>query len=96
SYRLVGLECCLPKMLTLTSDKRLREWATANNVIPDAQNGFRPGYRTDNYFILVCAIGRARAEGKPFFVFFGDMTNAFPYTDMSRLWVDMYSTGVSG
>jgi hypothetical protein len=24
------------------------------------------------------------------------MTNAFPYTDMSRLWVDMYAAGVGG
>lgn len=97
TYRLVSLECCLLKILTLLFDERLHEWADANSVIPDTQNGFHQGHRTDdNCYILVSAIARARAEGKPSFVFFGDMTNAFPYTDMSRLWVDLYSAGVSG
>jgi hypothetical protein len=41
SYRLVGLECCLLKILTLF-DGRLREWANANDIIPNTQNGFRP------------------------------------------------------
>ena len=97
SYRLVGLECCLLKVLTLLLDGRLREWAAANKIIPDSQNGFQPDHRTDdNSFILLCAIHRARAEGKTLYVFFGDMTNAFPYTDVGRLWTDMYSAGVSG
>ncbi|KAJ6482322.1 hypothetical protein C8R47DRAFT_1283329 [Mycena vitilis] len=35
-------------------DERLREWAEANNIIPDSQNGFRAGHRTeDNCFILL-------------------------------------------
>ncbi|KAJ6601940.1 hypothetical protein DFH09DRAFT_806021, partial [Mycena vulgaris] len=97
SYRLVGLECCLLNVLTLLFDERLREWADANSIIPDSQNSFRPGHRTENNcFILICAIARARAEGKPVFVFFGDMTNTFPYTDDGRLWAVMYAAGVSG
>jgi hypothetical protein len=97
SYRLVGLECCLLKVLTLLLDGRLREWAASKNFIPDSQNGFQPDHRTDdNSFILLCAIQRARAEGKTLYVFFGDMTNAFPYTDVARLWTDMYAAGVSG
>ncbi|KAJ7864655.1 hypothetical protein B0H13DRAFT_1574580, partial [Mycena leptocephala] len=90
SYRLVGLECCLLKILTLLLDGRLREWAASMNIVPDSQNGFQPGHRTDdNSFILLCAIHRARAEGKTLYVFFGDMTNTFPYTDIARLWSDM-------
>ncbi|KAF7374452.1 Reverse transcriptase domain-containing protein [Mycena sanguinolenta] len=97
SYRIVGLECCLLKILTLLFDQRLQEWADANDAIPNTQNGFRPGHRTDdNCFILACAIARARAEGKTLYVFFGDLTNAFPYTDVPRLWVDMYAANVSG
>lgn len=83
-------------MLTLLLDGRLREWAAANNVIPDSQNGFQEDHGADdNSFILLCAIHRARAEGKALYVFFGDTTNAFPYTDIGRLWTDMYATGVS-
>ncbi|KAJ6631076.1 hypothetical protein B0H10DRAFT_1682584, partial [Mycena sp. CBHHK59/15] len=93
----ITVECYLLKVLTLLFDERLHEWAEANRVIPDSQNSFRPGYRTeDNCFILICAIARACAESKPLYVFFGDMTNMFPYTDVGRLWADMYATGVSG
>ena len=57
SYRLVGLECCLLKVMTLLIDRRLRAWAEENNVLPDSQNGFREGYRThNNSFILRTAI----------------------------------------
>ncbi|KAJ6464635.1 hypothetical protein C8R47DRAFT_918224, partial [Mycena vitilis] len=97
SYRLVGMECGLLQIMTMTLDERLREWTDANHIIPDSQNGFRPNHRTDdNSFILLCAIQRARAERKTLYIFFGNMTNAFPYTDIGRLWSDMYSAGVSG
>jgi hypothetical protein len=87
----------LLKILTLLFDDRLREWADVNNIILNTQNGFCPGYCTDNNcFILISAIARAHAEGKPLYEFFGDMTNAFPYTDVSRLWVDMYAAGFLG
>jgi hypothetical protein len=59
-YRLVRLECCLLKVLTLLIDRRLQAWAEANNVLPDSQNGFREGYRThNNSFILRVAIEKA-------------------------------------
>ncbi|KAJ6536219.1 hypothetical protein B0H19DRAFT_963140, partial [Mycena capillaripes] len=91
------MECGLLQMYTMLLDERLREWGDANDFIPDSQNGFCPNRRTDdNSFILLCAIQRARAEGKTLYVFFGDMTNAFPYTDVARLWTNMYAAGVSG
>ncbi|KAJ7918127.1 hypothetical protein B0H13DRAFT_1607634, partial [Mycena leptocephala] len=97
SYRLVGMECGLLQMFTMIFEERIREWDGVNKIIPDSQNGFRTNRRTDdNSFILLCAIQRARAEGKTLFVFFGNMTNAFPYTDVARLWTDMYAAGVSG
>ncbi|KAJ6554688.1 hypothetical protein B0H19DRAFT_886605, partial [Mycena capillaripes] len=96
SYRLVGMECCLLLMYRMLLDERLREWAEASSVFPDSQDGFRPGRRTDvNSFILMCAIQRARVEGKTLYVFFGDMKSTFPSTDVARLWTDMYTAGVS-
>ncbi|KAJ6613470.1 hypothetical protein B0H10DRAFT_1805566, partial [Mycena sp. CBHHK59/15] len=63
SYYLVGLECCLLKVLTLLFDERLREWTDANDMVPDSQTGFHPGHCTnDNIFILLCAVHWARAE----------------------------------
>jgi hypothetical protein len=53
SYRLVGLECCLLKCLTLLIDLRIQAWAETYHILPDFQNGFRKKYRThNNSFIL--------------------------------------------
>lgn len=41
SYRLIALECCMLKMLTLIIDRRLREGAEDIGVIPKTQNGFQ-------------------------------------------------------
>ncbi|KAF5375862.1 hypothetical protein D9615_008181 [Tricholomella constricta] len=96
-YRLVGLESCLLKLLTLLVDKRLREWAEHEDVLPDTQNGFRPHHRTNNNsFILRCAIERAHAQRKPLYVAFIDLENAFPSTDLPLLWTKLYRRGVSG
>jgi hypothetical protein len=47
-------------------------------------------------FILRCAIDRARALGKPLFVVFADLSNAFPSTDQATLWLKMRAAGAGG
>lgn len=97
SYRLIGLECCLLKVLTLLIDMRIREWAEAYKILPDSQNGFREKYRThNNSFVVRCAIDKARAEGKNLHVAFVDLTNAFPSTDLPTLWIKLFNAGVAG
>jgi hypothetical protein len=97
SYRLVGLECCLLKFLTLLIDRRLRAWAEENKVLPDSQNGFREGYRThNNSFILRTAVEKARSEGKVLYVVFIDLRNAFPSTHLPTLWLKLFRSGVLG
>ncbi|KAJ6582158.1 hypothetical protein B0H19DRAFT_870440, partial [Mycena capillaripes] len=53
-----GLSVCsreLLKVLTLLIHKRITDWAVSRGLIPDYQNGFRVGYRTNkNPFILRC------------------------------------------
>ncbi|KAF7360729.1 Reverse transcriptase domain-containing protein [Mycena venus] len=81
SYRLVGLECCLLKVLTMLFDDRLREWAATKNIIPDMQNSFRLGYRTDdNCLSSFAPLPELARKGSRF----------------GRLWVDMYAAGVGG
>jgi exonuclease III len=97
SYRLVGLECCLLKVLTLLIDRRLRAWADAYNILPDSQNGFREAYRThNNSFILRTAIEKARFMGETLYVAFIDLKNAFPSTHLPTLWSRLFLAGVSG
>ncbi|KAJ7587653.1 hypothetical protein C8J56DRAFT_786320 [Mycena floridula] len=43
NYRLVALESCLLKMLTLLIDGRFQEWMTLEGIVPASQNGFREG-----------------------------------------------------
>jgi hypothetical protein len=66
-------------------------------MLPPSQNAFRAGYHTnDNMFILRCAIDRVRALGKPLFVAFADLSNAFPSTDQATLWLKMRAAGAGG
>lgn len=97
SYRLIALESCLLKTLTLLIALRFREWMSDENIIPHSQNGFREGYRTNNNsFILRCAIDKARSMGKPLYICFVDCTNAFPATHRPTLWAKLYARGVGG
>ncbi|KAJ6467641.1 hypothetical protein C8R47DRAFT_990337, partial [Mycena vitilis] len=96
-YRLIALECCMLKMLTLIIDRRIREGAADIGAIPSTQNGFQDGLRTnDNVFVLLCLIDKAQSENKPLYVAYLDLKNAFPGTDRSTLWVKLALLGVSG
>ncbi|KAJ7181567.1 hypothetical protein C8R43DRAFT_835792, partial [Mycena crocata] len=96
-YRLIALECCMLKMLTLIIDQRIREGAESLGVIPVTQNGFQDHLRTnDNVFVLLCLIDKADSEGKPLYVAYLDLKNAFPGTDRSTLWVKLAVMGISG
>ncbi|KAJ7101767.1 hypothetical protein C8R44DRAFT_641348, partial [Mycena epipterygia] len=55
TYRIIALESCVLKILTLLIHKYITDWATSRGLIPDYQNGFREGYGTNNNpFILRC------------------------------------------
>jgi hypothetical protein len=97
SYRLIALECCMLKMLTLIIDRRPREGAEDIGVIPKTQNGFQAHLRTNNNpFVLLCLIDKAEDLGKPLYVAYLDLKNAFPGTDRSTLWVKLAKLGISG
>jgi len=97
NFRIISLECCLLKMMTLLLDRRIRDFAERNGSIPPTQNGFRPGYRTENNpFILRTAIEVAQAQGKTLFVAFVDLRNAFPSVNRDILWLKMWNMGIHG
>ncbi|KZP09143.1 hypothetical protein FIBSPDRAFT_676530, partial [Athelia psychrophila] len=92
-----GVPSCLLKTLTLLIALRFREWMSKEDIIPNTQNGFREGYRTNNNsFILRCAIDKARSMGRPLYICFVDCTNAFPATHRPTLWAKLYARGVGG
>ena len=71
SYHLIGLKSCLLKTMNMVIEMRIRAWVEFVNVLPDSQNGFREGYRTNNNtFVLWYCIDNARAQGKALYVAF--------------------------
>lgn len=83
--------------MTLLIHSRLTAWAAENNIIPTSQNGFREGYRTNNNaFILRCAIEKARSLGRSLYVATIDISNVFPSTHHSALWVKLQARGAGG
>ena len=97
NYRTIGLESCFLKLMTLLIHNRLMNWCETNNLLPESQNGFRQGFRTNNNtFILRCAIDRARATGISLYVVFADLSNAFPSTEQSTLWLKLRQMGAGG
>ncbi|KAJ7261384.1 hypothetical protein B0H12DRAFT_1013544, partial [Mycena haematopus] len=96
-YRLIGLESCFLKGLTMLIHWRIADWAQARGLIPPWQNGFRAGYRTNNNpFILRCAKEWARAHGYTLYVAAVDASNAFPSTDQPTLWLKLFRLGMGG
>ncbi|KAH9834668.1 uncharacterized protein C8Q71DRAFT_711267, partial [Rhodofomes roseus] len=50
----------------------------------------------DNTFVLWAAIEKAQKLGKPLYVAFVDLSNAFPSDDQPSLWVKLHEAGFSG
>lgn len=97
SYRTIALESCVVKFMTQLITARLVLFAELKDLLPPSQNGFREGYRTsNNMFILDTARRKARAGGTPLYVAYVDMTNAFPSTDHSTLWLKLQRWGAGG
>ncbi|KAL1937495.1 hypothetical protein VTO73DRAFT_13147 [Trametes versicolor] len=83
-------------ILTLLIDRRMREWADEEQLVP-LQNRFRSGFRTDNnVFMLKTAIDQARANGDTLWVAFVDLTNAFPSVEQNALWAKLRDWGAEG
>ncbi|OCH83624.1 hypothetical protein OBBRIDRAFT_696891, partial [Obba rivulosa] len=97
NYRIIGLECCLLKLLTLLVERRLRTWAENNAILPPSQNGFREASRaTNNLFVLRAAVEKARALQRTIYVVFLDLTNAFSSANQPTLWLKLARMGASG
>jgi hypothetical protein len=51
NYRGISLQSNLANMFTSVLDKRLLDWSSKNNIVSDAQYGFKPGDGTCNICI---------------------------------------------
>ena len=52
-YRVITLVSCFGKLVTIITNERLKKWTLQNNIISDAQFGFKSDYSTvDAIYIL--------------------------------------------
>ncbi|KZV95492.1 hypothetical protein EXIGLDRAFT_644268, partial [Exidia glandulosa HHB12029] len=78
-------------------DCRVREWVDDAGLLPQSQNGFRAGFRTNNNgFVLRCAMERAQAQGRNLFLASIDISNAFPSVCHPLLWLKLHRLGMAG
>ena len=75
---------CVAKIYTSILNKRLQHFLEKNNLLSDAQNGFRMGRSCIDHIFVMCTILRNRkALGKETFLCFVDFKKAF-----DRVWHD--------
>jgi len=97
TYRGITLESCGLKFVGTLICLRLQEFGNDSGLLPEEQNGFRTGYRTENSpFVFHTLLDKARHEGKDIFAAFIDLAKAFDSVDRNLLWLKMEKAGAKG
>ena len=98
NYRGITLISCMGKLFTSVLNARLLKWDGENNIITDAQFGFRPGHSTvDAIFILQTLINKyLKKKGGRLYCCFVDYRKAFDFIDRGRLWGKLIKQGING
>ena len=97
NYRGISLISCIAKLFTTILNKRLLKWGAANDVLTDAQFGFRPGFGTiDAIFALEALICSTLSKGKRLYCCFVDYKRAFDTVDRTLLWTKLSYLGIRG
>ena len=94
----ITLISCMGKLFTSVLNARLLKWESENNIITDAQFGFRPGHSTvDAIFILQTLINKyLKKKGGRLYYCFVDYRKAFDFIDRGRLWGKLIKQGING
>jgi hypothetical protein len=78
-------------------DDRLLRWSDENNIVSDAQFGFKPGFGTTGaVFSLQSVINRTLSRNKKLFCCFVDYQKAFDNVNRSKLSFKLARFGVTG
>jgi hypothetical protein len=97
NYRGISLLNISGKLYSHVLNRRLTDWAEKNNLIHEAQAGFRRQYSTiDHIFTLLACVQRQLLNHNKLYVAFIDFKKAFDFVDRVRLWNILQSMGVSG
>ena len=97
NYRGITVVSCLGKLFTSILCNRILDWNSKNDVITDAQFGFKPGFGTiDAIFVLQSLISRTLKRKKCLYCCFIDYRKAFDFVDRCKLWSKLVHLGIQG
>ena len=87
----------LGKLFTTILNLRLLKWSYSNDILTDAQFGFRSGYSTiDAIFCVYSVIQNTFCKGKRLYCCFVDYLKAFDSVNRLCLWYKIAKLGVRG
>lgn len=93
----IAIQPALRRLFTACMARRIYKWCDLNSVLPPAQSGFRPRYRTtENIFILRCLIERCRKDKTPLIAVSVDIEKAFDRVNRQKLWEKFELLGAKG
>ncbi len=96
NYRGITVLSCLGKLFTRIMNNRLKKWAEREEIISEAQFGFRKNRGTvDCIFILQNLVSIFLAKGKRLYCAFIDYQKAYDYLDRAIVWSKLLKNGVS-
>ena len=97
NYRGITLLSCFGKLLTSILNDRLTTYINLNEMMSEAQAGFRKGYSTtDQIFTLKCIVEFFLCQGRRLFCTFVDYSKAFDSINRATLWKQLFSYGITG
>ena len=93
NYRGITLVSCFSKIFTGVLNNRIMKWAEENDILSDAQFGFRKNRSTvDAIFVLNAIINKMLNEKRRLYCAFVDLKTAFDHIYRNALW---YKLGVN-
>ena len=88
---------CFGKLFTSILNDRLTTYINLNEMMSEAQAGFRKGYSTtDQIFTLKCTVELFLCQGRRLFGTFVDYSKAFDSINRATLWKKLFSYGITG
>ena len=96
NYRGITLISCLEKIFTSVINNRLLKWSDENNIVTDAQFGFKPGYGTTDAIVsLHSIISIVLSSKKKLYCSFVDYRKAFDSVNTYKLLFKLERSGIT-
>jgi len=97
NYRGITLISCFAKLFTSILNERLKQWAETNDILTDAQFGFKPNCSTvDAIFILNALIEKQFQNKGKLYCCYIDYRKAYDVINRGQLWSKMINVGIDG